>query len=370
VTFIPLACSGATIPSGFLGTQAIRECSTPGTDAPCPRTSRAQIAALTDLMAKAHQLRADRTLDLVLLTIGANDIQFAGLVGNVIIEGRAERALFGRGGHVISVEDAQKILDNTLPNDFVKLRAALKPLVGGNLSRVVYVSYGHPALVAADQPCPGGRDGFDVHPAFGADPARLGMVADFVQREFLPKIRRLALCDGRSLCREPTTDRMTFVDGHQAAFVGHGFCARSDDDPQFDRQCFSAEGKSFDTNPATAAASPMACGVAASEYRPYAPRARWVRTANDSYFTAMTYPAGLSAVLQPSNIHDATWGVLSAVYGGAVHPSAEGHAAMADAALPAVRDVLGVAAPEPAVRAGPLPPPINLGNPLSPPLSR
>ena len=46
--------------------------------------------------------------------------------------------------------------------------------------------------------------------------------------------------------------------------------------------------------------------------------------------------------MQPSDIHDATWGVLSAVYGGAVHPTAEGHAAMADAALPPLRAVLGL----------------------------
>ena len=67
-----------------------------------------------------------------------------------------------------------------------------------------------------------------------------------------------------------------------------------------------------------------------------------MRTANDSYFTAMTYPQGLSGVLQPASIHDAIWGVLSAVYGGAIHPTAEGHAAMADAALPAMREVLGI----------------------------
>ena len=75
---------------------------------------------------------------------------------------------------------AQRILDASLPGDFAKLRAALKPLVGGNLSRVVYVSYGNPAL-AADAPCPGGRDGFDVHPAFTADGERLQQVAAFVQ---------------------------------------------------------------------------------------------------------------------------------------------------------------------------------------------
>ena len=86
--------------------------------------------------------------------------------------------------------------------------------------------------------------------------------------------------------------------------------------------------------------------------------ARWIRTANDSYFTAMTYPEGMPAMFKPSDIHDALWGVISAVYGGAVHPTAEGYAAMADAAMPAVRGVLGLPAP-PAVRAEPLPPPTS-----------
>ena len=54
----------------------------------------------------------------------------------------------------------------------------------------------------------------------------------------------------------------------------------------------------------------------------------------------MTYPQGLPSNMQPTDIHDATWGVLSAVYGGAVHPSAEGHAVMADAAFPAAAAVL------------------------------
>ena len=42
-------------------------------------------------------------------------------------------------------------------------------------------------------------------------------------------------------------------------------------------------------------------------------------------------------------MHDAIWAIFAAVYGGAVHPTAEGHAAMADATLPAIREVLGVA---------------------------
>jgi hypothetical protein len=69
----------------------------------------------------------------------------------------------------------------------------------------------------------------------------------------------------------------------------------------------------------------------------------------------MTYPDGLPSVLQPADIHDATWGILSAVYGGAVHPTAEGHAAMADAALPVMRSLLEIPQP-PAVTVEPLPP--------------
>ena len=114
----------------------------------------------------------------------------------------------------------------------------------------------------------------------------------------------------------------------------------SQNDPEFDRECFSPKGESFNTDLVTAANQPMLCGRSASEYRAYSPRARWIRDANDSYFSAMTYPQGLPANMQPSDIHDATWGVLSAVYGGAVHPTAEGHAAMADAALPAAASVL------------------------------
>src|SRR5256886_17584869 len=103
----------------------------------------------------------------------------------------------------------------------------------------------------------------------------------------------------------------------------------------------------------------MACGYSADEFRPYASRGRWIRTANDSYFTAMTYPEGMPAILRPSDIHDALWGVLSAVYGGAVHPTAEGYAAMADAALPATRAGLGLT-PPPAIHSQPRPPPTAL----------
>ncbi len=355
VTFIPLGCSGATINAGFLNSQRARECPSPGTGAACSGTARAQIAELTELLATARRYRADRNLDLVLLTIGANDILFSGLIANVIVEPGTERSLLSSGGIIASVQDAEKVLDRELPANFARARAALKPLVGGNLSRVVYVTYGNPALAGADTPCPGGRDGFDVHPGFAADGERLRQAVDFVSGKFLPEIKALALCEDGKSCRDPATERMTFVDAHQAAFASHGVCARSNDDPAFDQECFSGKGETFESSLTKAVTDPMTCGYPASEFRPYASRARWIRTANDSYFTALTYPEGLPALLQPSDLHDAIWGIFAAVYGGAVHPTAEGHAAMADAALPAARAVLGLPAPAAPVRSEPLP---------------
>jgi lysophospholipase L1-like esterase len=350
VTYLPLACTGATIADGLFGAQRARECP-PTKSGTCQGTVNAQLAELRDAITAAKRRQPDRNLDLVLLSIGANDINFSGLVADVIVDTATERVLFRRSGVMGSVEDSRAALARDLPQGFGKLREALKPLVG-DLQRVVYVSYANPTL-ADGAPCPGGRAGFDIHPSFNAQPQRLANVSGYVQSEFLPQLKALALCQSGILCRDPTADRMTFVDAHQVAFAAHGFCARAQTDPEFDRECFSVKGESFDPDIVTAANQPMLCGRSAGEYRAYLPRARWIRDANDSYFAAMTYPQGLPSSSQPADIHDATWGILSAVYGGAVHPSAEGHAAMADAALPAAASVLQLDANVPEVTTEP-----------------
>ena len=356
VTFLPLACSGASIAAGMFGSQNFDDCPTDvGIDA-CSGTAPAQLTELKNIMARVHKQEPQRNLDMILLTIGANDVKFASLVGNVIVEAATERILLGRGGGIVSVRDAQDALQRKLPEAFARLRAALKPYAGGNLARVVFVSYANPAMQGPDKPCPGGRYGLDIHPAFSADPTRLREAADFVDKMFLPAIKALATCDGKNACRDPMTDRMTFIDAHQPEFEEHGMCVQAPDDPAFDRQCFSQDGKSFATDLVAGATDPLVCSLPASDYRPYASRGRWIRTADDSYFTAMTYPVGIPAMLRPTDIHDALWGVVSAVYGGAIHPTAEGYAAMADAAMPAARVVLGVPQ-QPAVSVDTLPPP-------------
>ena len=346
VTYLPLACTGATIADGLLGAQRARECLPTKSATTCQGGVNAQLVELREAITAAKRRQPDRRLDLMLLSIGANDINFSGLVADVIVDTATERALFRRTGVIGSVDDSRAALARDLPQGFIKLREALRPLVG-DLSHVVYVSYANPTLAGGGAPCPGGRAGFDIHPSFNLQPQRLASVSRYVESEFLPQLKALALCQAGVLCRDPRADRMTFVDAHQAAFADHGLCARAQDDPEFDRECFSATGQSFDPDIVGAASQPMLCSRSPGEYRAYLPRARWIRDANDSYFAAMTYPQALPSSSQPSDIHDATWGILSAVYGGAVHPSAEGHAAMADAALPAAAAVLGLPEIEP-----------------------
>ncbi|MDB5655525.1 MAG: hypothetical protein JWQ94_3138 [Tardiphaga sp.] len=357
VTYLPLACSGATIAEGLLGKQQGKECLITKTTTTCQGSVNAQITELREAMAAARKRQPSRKLDLVLLSVGANDIGFSSLVADVIVDNATERALFKRGGILGSVDDSRAALARDLPAGFGKLREALKPLLAGDLSHVVFTAYANPTF-ANGAPCPGGPAGFDVHPSFNANPRRLANVANFVESEFLPQLKAIALCQGGILCRNPDADRLTFVDAHQETFAAHGFCARASTDPEFDRACFSAKGQSFDPDIVAAAAQPMLCGQGASQFRAYLPRARWIRDANDSYFAAMTYPQGISAAIQPADIHDATWGILSAVYGGAIHPTAEGHAAMADAALPAAAAVLRLGA-EAEVTSEPLGQPVQ-----------
>ena len=77
VTYLPLACTGATIADGLFGSQRARECP-PRNAATCQGIVNAQISELRDALTAAKRRQPDRKLDLVLLSIGANDINFSG----------------------------------------------------------------------------------------------------------------------------------------------------------------------------------------------------------------------------------------------------------------------------------------------------
>src|SRR4051794_8501417 len=106
VTFLPLACTGATIADGLFGTQRARERLPSKSNSNCTGTVNGQLAELREAVTAAKRRQPDRKLDLVLLSVGANDIYFPGLVADVIVDTPTERALFRRSSVMASVDDA------------------------------------------------------------------------------------------------------------------------------------------------------------------------------------------------------------------------------------------------------------------------
>jgi hypothetical protein len=77
---------------------------------------------------------------------------------------------------------------------------------------------------------------------------------------------------------------------------------------------------------------------------PYGHRWRLFHTPNDAFLTANTHREGVSLfdIMQPA---------YAALYSGAMHPTAEGHAIVADSVLPHVRAIV-TARNAPAVASG------------------
>jgi hypothetical protein len=319
VTYLPLGCTGATIQHGLTGSQQAKERpKVNGT--PSPKIVEAQLSHL-----RRYVKESKRQPDLVFLTIGGNDAGFSGLVADAIVTGPAEREVAIADRQLTTPADAAKGLTSILKSGFSQLRAQLKDIIGSDFTRVVFVTYPNPGTLRENVPCPTTRTGFDAHPAFSVNGAELKKVWEFVETQMLPTLKE-----------NVAAEAMTYEDHHRLQFMDHGFCAEDASDPPFDRDCFR-NGDSFQ-GASDGLATPLTCPQHAPEFRPYAKRARWFRTANDSYFTAMTYPS--NSAFNPSDIHDAVWGLYSAESGGALHPTAEGHAAMADAALVSARKLL------------------------------
>jgi hypothetical protein len=123
----------------------------------------------------------------------------------------------------------------------------------------------------------------------------------------------------------------SFVDGHRKSFIGRGLCAGHTngsgtvaDDLRLPRK----KGNVWiPYNPAF--------------FQPYAQRKRWFRTPNDAFMTGNFHVAG-SVMQKVLKLQSLSWFqiLLASTYSGAFHPSAEGHAAIADAVAERARSVL------------------------------
>ena len=251
-------------------------------------------------MAAVHRQQPNRNLDLVLLTVGANDVNFAGLVANVIVDATTERLLLKQGG-----VDRQRrgLAKGARPGSARRIRAIARRAQAlcrrQSRSRRLCLLRQSGDAVGEHSPAPAAATASTSIRRSAPTPSGCARPRDFVDNKFLPKLKMLATCDGNKICRDPATERMTFVDGHQAAFDRHGMCVRAASDPGIRSQLLLDHRRQLSrTIRPSRPTIRWPAGEPASNYRPYSPRGRWIRTANDSYFTAMTYPEGMPAMLK------------------------------------------------------------------------
>jgi hypothetical protein len=358
ITFVNLGCSGAEVVRGLFQKMEARE----HHDASPNRSVDVvpQFDQLTSLVCRSNARRAagydfkefspgsiqaadthvvmrwcppeerKRDIDLVLLSVGGNDVGFGALAAYTFLVNTRQIA-FLAGVQDRALRHGANVADvylSSLDARLDKVRKALDDGFKVDPARVIHASYEPVTYDEGGRLC--GRDpnrtriGMDVHSEFEYDAGRVAEVSSFLDRllERLQCISRPgASCHGRQPAGGGTG--FTLVVEHQPAFLRRGLCARDPGTNEALMEVPRIRTGQTDFSP-----------YAPRTFRPYAHHQRLLRTPNDAYLTANEHKGGntpLFDLVQPA---------VAALYSGAFHPNAEAHALVADHVMPHARRIL------------------------------
>ncbi len=357
VTLASFTCSGAEVTQGLFLDMDPRE----GADEIPGGKVRAQLDQLSDLLCRGSRSQSatyalptythggtqisrqniskawcppalrKRAIDVVLMSIGGNDVGFSALAAYSLTENMADLApVAGLTGHSSRFgPQVSRVYLDVLDERMKAVKEALRDGFGVTPARVVQSSYEPIHFDETGALC-GGQPtlGMDVHPGLKVSRERLQETADFM-RDLL---RRLECIAGKNRAGCPADlatgagTGFTLVTDHIPEFVKRGLCAR---DPK--RALADSIAMRMPRKPANGDAfkpySPAAT-------LPYAHRWRLFRTPNDAFLAANTHREGtpLLDILQPA---------YAGLYSGAIHPTAEAHAIVADHVVRHVRAIVG-----------------------------
>ncbi|MDX2259675.1 MAG: hypothetical protein NW205_12270 [Hyphomicrobiaceae bacterium] len=344
VTFVGLACSGAEIVSGLflrykgnewtpnppdlsqISAAAVETCAegraTPQ-DLPEAYHMGGKVEALRGLVLYKCSAERSRRIDLLMVSVGGNDIGFARLLANaILVDQSLLKQLGGWVGQVHGTLQARAALA-LLDARYKSLNRALHNILHvpwNESDRILLTAYPEMALLGDGRSvCPDGAAGMEVVNDFALSARRA--------RDGVNIAGRLHAIMQKSA----SAHGWTFVDRHRAQFLGRGICAgftdnafSADEDLRLPRR----QGDRWvPYNPA--------------HYRPYASRQRWFRTPNDAFLTG-NFHVPESLLQKVLKFDTLSWFqlLLASTYSGAFHPTAEGHAAIADAVAEKARSVL------------------------------
>jgi lysophospholipase L1-like esterase len=310
-----------------------------------------------------------RPIDYILLSIGGNDIGFASLVAQDAL--LADTLDFDILRHFLqytlgAIEDragAEKRL-SFLEHIYTRLNEAfrtLMPMREHDMSRILLTAYPLPdgwkgASLCGDETEDARRadqtmDAINVLGGFmidGApDPQKKSIVAsvhaaacelDVWRMKWMDEAAGASgsmndACSGISSGSEPASKLpWGYVTGLVDKVWPHGFCAVrncSGGHGSLDCAAETAKMPGFESGRIFGHPPPAQTSIPdVGQYRPYHTRERWFRTFNDAYLTT-SWQATLT---DPSNVANA----LSTLSTSAMHPTAEGYAAIADSLVQAI----------------------------------
>ncbi len=264
-----------------------------------------------------------RKIDLLLLSIGGNDIGFARLVANAVLnDSSLIKSLGGWFGQVHGNKESEELLAR-LDDRYKAMNRAVHGILHipwNEADRVLLMGY--PPLAILDESgkvCPDGTAGMEVFNDFYLK-EKEALSSSWLADKLDQVMEKSAKSHGWS-----------YIEGHRKEFVGRGLCAGTVDGRSGLPDDLRLPRKTGDLwvpyNPAL--------------FQAYASRQRWFRTPNDAFMTGNFHVAG-SVMQKVLKLQSFSWFqvLLASTYSGAFHPTAEGHAAMADAAVRRARRVL------------------------------
>jgi hypothetical protein len=360
VTFVSLACSGSDIVEGLFSEREAREqFSGPNGQ----KKVVAQLDQLGDLICRngaAGRTRAasyrlpvyssgstsisdqvitkqwcppesrKRAIDVVLLSIGGNDVGFGPLVAYAMTESASDIApIVGLVGHELRFSPAvSAVYLRVLDRRMKAVKDALSDGFGVDPSRVLQNAYEPIQFDETGNVCGTLPTlGLDVHQKLRYSRERTQEVSGMV-RELQGRLECISDAHRPNCPAGLATGAGTgfkLITDHVGEFTKRGVCARDPQKVLADQVNMSVPRMS----------------QAAGNFLPYSPAAvlpyahhwRLVRNPNDAFLAGNTHREGISPFddLQPP---------YAALYSGAFHPTAEGHAVVADHVLRHVNEFL------------------------------
>ena len=271
-----------------------------------------------------------RPIDLVLMSAGGNDVGFSALAMYAITNSADDLAPIAGwiGSQIRYSPQVARAYMGVLDQRFRAVKQALSDGFGVAPGRVLQNAYEQIQFDETGGPC--GMQptlGLDVHPKLAYNRDRVVEVSRFAQDLQV----RLACIDDAKKPGCPAglaTGAGTgfrLVTDHLGEFAKRGLCARDPAHAFIDQKMMGMPRMSR----------------ASQEFEPFSPAAtipyahhwRLVRNPNDTFLMANTHREGISLfdLLQPA---------YAALYSGAFHPTAEGHAIVADHVIKHAREIL------------------------------